>query len=231
MSSVNLNKNTKVINKKDKKIKMILDVTQELYEREGWEKLTSEAVAKKLNMSSRGHIYHYIKSKRELCIALRSRYFRLLQNEFNLVEKNHNGSNVDLLIKLSEKFLEFSASNRRRFRFMFLIQTPSSKILGPREASLKRVRPYHLLDFFQKIVEKAIEQGEIYPNNSYMLTVFLLQILLGGAYVEHGFSRRPSNPETTTEFEKVVTEHKDFIRENREFSLKQLRKFIIMMKI
>jgi AcrR family transcriptional regulator len=230
MSSRKKDKNTNVISKKSKKIEWILDAAQELFESEGRESLISEAVAEKLNMSSRGHIYHYFKSKRELWIALRSRYFQFLQNEFNLVEENHKGSNIDLLIKLSKKFLEFCASNRRRFRFMFMMRPPPSKVLGPYESGMNTIRPFHLLDFIQGIVEKAIDQGEIYQHNSFMLTAFLNQITLGTAMIEHGFSRFPSNGNTPTEFEKVVTEHKDFIKENREFSLKHLRKFITMMK-
>jgi len=230
MSSDSTNKKTKVTRKRIEKIGLILDAAQELFESEGWVKLTSEAVAKKLNMSSRGHIYHYFKSKRELWIALRGRYFQFLQSEFNLVTENHKGSNMDLLIKLSEKFLEFCASNRRRFRFMFMIRPPPSKELGPYESGMKMIRPFQLLDFTQEIVEKAIDQGEIYQHNSFMLTAFLYQITIGTAMIEHGLSRLPSNRENPTEFEKVITEHKDFIKENREFFLKQLRKFITMMK-
>ncbi|MFW9872801.1 MAG: TetR/AcrR family transcriptional regulator [Candidatus Thorarchaeota archaeon] len=227
---MNTSKNSKVINKKIEKVELILDAAQELFESEGREKLTSEAVAEKLNMSSRGHIYHYFKSKRELWIALRGRYFQLLQNEFNLVEKNHEGSNIDLLIKLFEKFLEFCASNRRRFRFMFMLQPPASKILGPYELGTNRIRPFHLLDFIQQIVENAIDQGEIYQHNSFMLTAFLNQITLGTAMIEHGFSRITSNSTNPTEFEKLIKEQNNFIKENREFSLKQLQKFIAMMK-
>ncbi|MFX0083620.1 MAG: TetR/AcrR family transcriptional regulator [Candidatus Hodarchaeota archaeon] len=230
MSSTKNDKNNNIVSKKSKKIEWILDAAQELYESEGREKLTSEAVAEKLNMSSRGHIYHYFKSKRELWIALRARYFQYLQIEFNRVEENHKGSNIDLLIKLMEKFLDFSASNRRRFRLMFLMQPPPSKVLGPYESGMNVIRPFHLLDFVERIVEKAIDQGEIYKYNSFMLTAFLNQITLGTAIINHGFSRFPSTGNSPSEFEKVVTEHKEFIRENREFSLNQLRKFINMMK-
>lgn len=209
---------------------MILDAAQELFESEGREKLTSEAVAEKSNMSSRGHIYHYFKSKRELWIALRSRYFKLLQSEFNSIEENHKGSNLDLLIKLVERFLEFSAANRRRFHFMFKLQPPLSKEMGPYELGLRAIRPFQLLDYIQEIVERAMDKGEIYQHNSYMLTAFLYQITIGTAMIEQGFSRFPSNDENPTEFEKVIAEHKDFIKKNREFSLNQLQKFIIMMK-
>lgn len=230
MGSINTNKKNNVISKKNKKIELILDAAQELLESEGRKKLTSEAVAEKSNMSSRGHIYHYFKSKRELWIALRGRYFQFLQSEFNVIEENHKGSNLDLIIKLAERFLEFSAANRRRFRFMFMFQPPSSKEMGTYELGMKTIRPFQLLDFIQKIVEKAIDQGEIYEHNSFMLTAFLYQIAIGTAMIEHGLSRFPLNRENPTEFEKVITEHKDFIKENREFFLKQLRKFITMMK-
>jgi AcrR family transcriptional regulator len=102
MNSANTSNSSKIKEKKTKKAELILDAAHELLESEGVHKLTSEELAEKMNMSSRGNIYHYFTSKRELWFALRGRYLNSLRNKFIRIKENHNGSKIDLMLKLSD---------------------------------------------------------------------------------------------------------------------------------
>ncbi len=227
MNSTNKSNSSKITQKKTKKVELILDVAQELLESEGSFKLTSEALAKKMNMSSRGNIYHYFESKRELWFALRVRYLNSLKNKFIRIKENHNGSKIDLMLKLSEFFLEFCSSNQEIARFMFLYPPPKSTKIGPYE-ELNVTFP--LIEFIQEIVEEAIKHEEIYNYDSLMITIFLFQISVGAAMVENAISRLRSEGNFSLKEEKIETRYTNFIDANREFYQKQLRKFLTMMR-
>ena len=228
MTSTNKSNSSKITQKKTKKVELILDAAHELLESEGIYKLTSEALAEKMNMSSRGNIYHYFASKRELWFALRGRYLNSLKIEFIRIKENHNGSNLELMLKLSEFFLEFCSSNQEIARFMFLYPPPKSTKIGSYEAELNVNFP--LIEFIQEIVEEAIKHEEIYDFDSLMITIFLFQIGVGAAMVENAISRLISENRIPSKDEKIVTGYTTFIDDNREFYQKQLRKFLTMMR-
>ncbi|MHA2184348.1 MAG: TetR/AcrR family transcriptional regulator [Promethearchaeota archaeon] len=228
MTSTNKSNSSKITQNKTRKVELILDAAQELLESEGSFKLTSEALAEKMNMSSRGNIYHYFTSKRELWFALRGRYLNSLKNKFIRIKENHNGSKIDLMLKLSEFFLEFCSSNKEIARFMFLYPPPKSTKIGSYEAELNVTFP--LIEFIQEIVEEAIKHEEIYNYDSLMITIFLFQIGVGAAMVENAISRLLSEGKVSLKEERIETGYTNFIDENREFYQKQLRKFLTMMR-
>ncbi|MHA1724096.1 MAG: TetR/AcrR family transcriptional regulator, partial [Promethearchaeota archaeon] len=57
-----------------KKLQEIINVGSKLYKEKGWGGFGMRALARSLGMSE-GNLYNYVKSKRELYIAIRSKYY------------------------------------------------------------------------------------------------------------------------------------------------------------
>ncbi len=220
LKEINKKKRARSKEKKAQKFEKILDKGIELYCQN---KFSLKKLAKHMDMSM-PNLYHYVKSKRELWIAIRKRYFRELRHKLNNIIKNHNGQYRDLIIKLGVAFLEFSEEDYQRFDFMFLIPVPFSKKLGPIEKSYKQ---FNLLNLIKNVVQKAIDAKEIKELNTIALTFFFYQLALGTAIVERNLVQIK---EEVSEPVKLDTNPVD-IKENRNFLLDQLRKFLILMSL
>lgn len=221
-SNITEKKKTRARSKEEKakKFEEILDKGIELYCEN---KFSLKKLAKHMAMSM-PNLYHYVKSKRELWIAIRKRYFKTLQDELHEIIKNHKGTHTDLLIKLATMFLDFSEADYRRFDFMFLIPIPSSKKVGPIEKSYK---PFNLLTIINEVIQKAIDAGEIKEENANGLTFFFYQLELGTAIVQrHIIQIKEDVSEPVKLGSKIVN-----AKENRKFFLEQLRKILILMSL
>ena len=205
---------------KAKKFERIIDKGIELY---CDNKFSLKKLAKHLDMSM-PNLYHYVKSKRELWIAIRKRYFKALRDGLNIIIENHEGTYKDLIIKLGLYFLEFSESDYRRFDFMFLIPVPPSEKRGPIEKSYK---PFNLIQIIKQIFQKAIEAGELKEKNANALSFFFYQVALGTAIVERNLVQVK---EDVSEPVKLNSKPID-IKENRKFFLEQMRKILLLMSL
>lgn len=215
-------KKTRARSKKAKaeKFERIIDKGIELYCNN---RFSLKKLAKHLDMSM-PNLYHYVKSKRELWIAIRKRYFKALRDGFNIIIESHVGTYRDLLIKLGLYFLEFSESDYRRFDFMFLIPVPPSQKRGPIE---KTYKPFNLIQIIKQIFQEAIDAGELKEKNAKGLSFFFYQLTLGTAIVERHLVQVKEDILEPVKLDSKLID----IKENRKFFLEQIRKILLLMSL
>ena len=80
------------------------------------------ALARKLGMSE-AFVYNYIASKRELWIAIRTRYFNQYKKALQDIYDNHQGELIDFFMNWVKLFLEFVATDYK--------QRNESESIGP----------------------------------------------------------------------------------------------------
>ena len=170
--------------KKQEQFKRILEAGKKLFLEKGTEGFSMRNLAEMLGMT-KNNLYNYIESKRELWIAIRNKFYSQFKEENLKIIKNHEGSTCDLILKLYEHFLEFADRDYDRFKMMFnVIEAPhSNKIPGPIE---RNYAEYRLLEGTTKLIQKAIEGGEIIleEDKASFLSLFTYSILMGIAYIE-----------------------------------------------
>jgi len=118
---------------------------------------STRKLANRLDMTQ-GNLYNYVKSKRELWIAIRKHDFELLKGKFLQLIGSHNGTYLDLFEKLTLFFLDYSEANPNSWKMMFLIDPPISKKKGPIEA---RYEPVQLFEVILNLFNIGVEKGEI----------------------------------------------------------------------
>ncbi len=176
MKNTNVKK-TRARSKKQKEIQYqrILDEGKELFVKYGPGALSMRTLAKRLNMTQT-FLYTYIQSKRELWIAIRKKYFNNYLLEVNKIINQHQGTKLDLLMKLIESFIEFANEDFNRFLVMFIIPIPSSKKIGPIEKNYQQIG---FLDKLKKILEEAMKTKEIKERKLDEFTYFIWSVVFG----------------------------------------------------
>jgi len=204
--------------KKAQQFDKILEIGKQLFQEQGQDGFTLRNLAKKLNMNQ-NNLYNYVESKRELWIGIRKKFYEQYRNENRDIIKNFNGSTVDLLLKIFEHFFEFAEKDYAAFRMMHIIRSPPSEKVGPFE---KEYKQFSYLDGTTRVIQKAIDKGEITEKNAALISFFLFSILLGTAMVE--FAMRDIE-KTNDKIGKKVEEFIQFGTQN--FTSKEFRKYTL----
>ncbi|MEJ2279833.1 MAG: TetR/AcrR family transcriptional regulator, partial [Candidatus Lokiarchaeota archaeon] len=157
-----------------------MEVGKNLFVEYGSHGFSLRKLANKLNMA-KSNLYNYVKSKRELWFAIRTRYFSDYEKGFIEILKTHDGDYVDLGVKWAQYFLEFAAADKKRFEMMFFIRAPSSKKIGPYE---KKYRPLEVIQKGINIVLKAVDEGNYKEKDPIKLYYYMYASCLGAAKLE-----------------------------------------------
>jgi len=166
--------------KKAEQFDRIIEEGKDMFVKYGTHGFSTRALAQKLGMTQ-PNLYNYVSSKRELWIAIRTKYYNEYLEGLNKIVNEHQGSYTELFYKFAEYFLEFASVDYKRFQLMFLISAPPSKKLGPLEKSYK---PFQLTKMMLDIAKKAVEAGEINRNTAVELFYSIYAHLFGAAKVE-----------------------------------------------
>jgi len=204
--------------KKAQQFDTILEVGKQLFQEQGREGFTLRALAKRLNMSQ-NNLYNYVTSKRELWTAIRKKFYEQYRNENRDIIKDFSGSTVDLLLSVFEHFFEFAENDYAAFRMMHIIRSPPSEKVGPFE---KEYKQFSFLNGTTRVIQKAIDEGEIKEKNAALISFFLFSILLGATMVE--FAMRDIE-NTTDKNGKRIEEFIQFGGQN--FTSKEFRKYTL----
>ncbi|MFX0011913.1 MAG: TetR/AcrR family transcriptional regulator [Candidatus Hermodarchaeota archaeon] len=187
--------------KKAQQFERIITAGKELFEKEGREGFSLRGLAKKLEMNQ-NNLYNYVESKRELWICIRKKYYEQYRDENRNIIGNHKGSTVDLLMDIFDHFFEFAEEDYGAFAMMHTIPSPPSDKKGPYE---KEYRPFNFLDGTTKVIQKAINDGEVKENNAALNSFFMYSLILGATIVEHTMrSVENSNNNKGTEAEEKL---------------------------
>ncbi|TXT67399.1 MAG: hypothetical protein BAJALOKI1v1_100012 [Promethearchaeota archaeon] len=151
----------------------IIEKGKELFVKRGPYGFSMHALAKKLNMSE-PNIYNYVKSKKELWTAIRTKYLRQYYQDTEELIKKHKGSIVDLGVKWAEYFLEFAANDYKRFQMMYLVPPPKS---NKKEQKDNSYEPLYLMEHGINALKdtfkiQGIDDSELTEFFYYMFGVF-----------------------------------------------------------
>ena len=196
--------------KKEKKYFQILSTGRKLFMSHGIEGFSMRALARQLTMS-KGNLYNYVKSKRELWFGIVTLEYEKFQEKLEKIISDHKGKHIPLLVEIGSFFLKFCAKDYRRFQMMFLTPPPKSEVRGPIEEEFKY---NNLLGFVREIFLGAIEAKEIKSQNADSMTLYYWGTILGAAKVEANLE--PMNYFMSTFFEN-----------NKSYSREDFRKFYL----
>lgn len=166
--------------KKAAQFERILKAGKDLFLEKGRYDFSLRGLAKVLKMNQ-NNLYNYVESKRELWIAIRSKFFKQYRDENIEIIKNHKTSTTDLLVKIFENFLEFAEKDFGAFSMMHLIEAPPSDKMGPFE---KEYQKFNFLKGTANVIQKGINNKEIKQSNAGLLSFYVYSLILGAAIVE-----------------------------------------------
>jgi AcrR family transcriptional regulator len=177
--------------KKEKQFERILEAGKELFLKKGSEGFSMRNLAEMLDMT-KNNLYNYVESKRELWIAIRNKFYNQFKEENLNIIKTHKGSKCDLILKLYEHFLDFADKDYDKYKMMFnVIEAPPSNKIGPIEA---KYREYRLLDGTTKLIQEAIDEGEIKKDAAPLLSLLTYSIVMGVTYIQMNRTKEHGPP-------------------------------------
>jgi len=209
--------------KKAQQSNEILEVGKQLFEERGRDGFTLGGLASKLGMN-KNNLYNYIESKRELWIAIRKRCYQQYRDENRKIIKESKGNSVDTLLSIFSHFFDFAEKDFAAFRIMHIIPSPSSNKIGPFE---KEYEQFRFLDGTVRLIQKAIDEGEIKEKNAGLLSFFMFSLLLGASMVEWAMRdiEDTNNKERKKIEEYLQLGDQNFTsREFREYVLQKIQK-------
>ncbi|MFX1339278.1 MAG: TetR/AcrR family transcriptional regulator [Promethearchaeota archaeon] len=175
-----IKRRAKAPEKKAKKFEEIINTGKEMLRKHGTKGLSIRAIAKKLGMAQT-NLYNYVKSKRELWIAIRSSYYNEYLHPLDGIIKNHKGSYPELFYKISKFFLDFASIDYHRFEIMFLISAPKSTTKGPFE---KVYEPFQITKRILELIKKGVNETGVEPGEILKSFYHDLSLLIGAAKME-----------------------------------------------
>jgi AcrR family transcriptional regulator len=200
--------------KKAKQFEQIIEAGKQLFQDKGKEGFSLRGLAKMLDMNQ-NNLYNYVDSKRELWIVIRNKFFKQYKDENIEIIESHEGSNVDLLMKIFNHFFEFAENDPAAARMMHITPSPPSDKVGKFE---KEYKPFNFLDGTTRKIQEAINSGEIKENNSAILSFFIYSLILGATFVEYNMrilEDEGSDVDETTQFK------------TQPFSSQEFRKYVL----
>lgn len=173
----------------------IIEKGRELFNTKGSYGFKTRALAEKLNMSQ-GNLYNYVKSKRELWIAIRIEDYKKMITDVQNIIDSFEGSRIDLLKKIAIYYLNFATRERHRFQMLFLIPPPPAKEKGPIEKHYKRRNPLNLI---KHVLIDAMDAREIKERDVNQVAYMYYALLQGATFVEIDLRSRDEILEPITE--------------------------------
>jgi AcrR family transcriptional regulator len=100
----------------------ILDAAQKVFFEKGLPTATMDEIADAAELS-KGTLYLYYKSKEDLYLGVMMRGMQVLYTEYEVLAASQD-SPLQKIVKLSELYIDFFASNRNFFRMFHFLQMP-----------------------------------------------------------------------------------------------------------
>lgn len=203
--------------KKAEQFDRILEEGKDMFIKYGSHGFSTRALAQRLNMTQ-PNLYNYVSSKRELWIAIRTKYYNEYYNGLQKILKEHKGSVSDLFYKFAEYYLEFAAADYKRYQIMYVLSAPPSNKIGPLEKSYK---PFQFTKFMLGLLKKAMDANEIIPDEKGGLFYTLYSLIFGAAKIEADLKLKNGVTEPI-----VGDFHRISAKEFREYVLNEIRERI-----
>ncbi|MHA1186311.1 MAG: TetR/AcrR family transcriptional regulator [Candidatus Heimdallarchaeota archaeon] len=201
MPTSKTNSRNRSFDKKEKQLQKIIQKGLALFIKDG-SNMSMRNLAKQLDIVVSG-LYKYVNNKRELWFACTNKVFAQLSEEWSIMEKEHTGTDLELIGNIGASFLEISIKDFPLFKFMFLQEPPRSNRNkpGPFELENKRAGFTNLFE----VVSRATESRELKTSNPMYFSLALWGFVLGPAIItspmhSHFFDRSQSEAFELKEF-------------------------------
>ena len=192
----------------------IMETGKELFVKYGSHGFSLRALARKLKMSQ-SNLYNYVKSKRELWIAIRIKYFSEFQQGFSEIVKKYENDYVTLWVEMARYFLDFAAEDYKRFEMMFFVHAPPSEKIGRYE---EKYKPLKIMEQGIDILNKSVRENKFQGDNPTGLFYYMYGACIGAAKIEADLK---SNLDTT---EPLTIKNNIYeVSEFRDFFLKEFK--------
>jgi len=204
--------------KKAQQFERIIEAGKQLFLDKGRAGFSLRGLAKILDMNQ-NNLYNYVDSKRELWIAIRNKFFNQFKDENLEIIKGHEGTNVDLLMKIFTHFFEFAENDFAATSMMHIIPSPPSDKVGKFE---KEYKAFNYLDGTTRKIQEAINAGEIKESNSAILSFFIYSLILGATIVEYSMRELEDSHDN-----KGTNVDENIQYKTQPFTSKEFRKYVL----
>ena len=156
-----------------------------------------------------GNLYNYVQSKRELFFAIIKNDHEKFRRAMDEIVLNHEGFYTELLLKLTENYVNLAQTHPNVLKMMFSTPAPLSKKTGPIEKSFKP----QSLDVIVEVINLAIKNDEIWEVDADLLSHFLWGIVHGSVLVSKSYvDEYPEDPDASKRFhDYILTQLKHII--------------------
>ena len=162
---------------KDEQLNLIVNKGREHFLKYGTQGMSMRALAKELGMgtNSASSLYTYVGSKRELWFAIIKHDFKAFEDGmFDLLD-DHEGTHIELLMKVAEFYLKYALADPQRYQMMFNTPAPPSLSIGPNEQKYESKSIY----FLKEGLTQAVHAHEIQEDDVGKLAFLLWGMLHG----------------------------------------------------
>ena len=189
---------------KDKQIQRIISEARELFFEVGTSGFSMRALAKRLEMSQ-SNLYNYYSSKRKLWYEIMNQDFSNLEDRIQEIVTYHDGTFLELLVKLAEFYFDFAESNYRRYKLMFVLPPP----VESQSTEDEKYEPQSIL-MLLNLLENAIHHGLIKKIDAKKMSLYLWSVIHGTVLITNTIVFDPnselSNFGSKEEFRSFVIE-------------------------
>ncbi len=172
---------------KAKQMEKILIGSMELIRDKGFFGFEMRALAKHLGMS-KGNLYNYVTSKRELWIAVRFKTMREFRAGIERAAFSGEKDTIEILKNIGRFVFDFASEDSNRWKMMTSTRPPDPPIksgvpfIGPIE---KKYESSQVLDVIFQILQEGNLKGEIQDLDFKLMGFYLYSIVLGVTYLEY----------------------------------------------
>ncbi|MHA1112244.1 MAG: TetR/AcrR family transcriptional regulator [Promethearchaeota archaeon] len=173
---------------KAKQMDKIIEGCLKLIREKGFFGFEMRALAKHLGMS-KGNLYNYVTSKRELWIAVRIKTMREFKDGIEKTAfSNEENDSVEILKNVGRFVFEFAAEDSNRWKLMTSTRPPDPPIkegkpyIGEIEKGYKSSQ---VLDAIFKILQNGNSKGQLQDLDMKLVGFYLYSIVLGVTYLEY----------------------------------------------
>ncbi len=150
----------------------IIEAARELFVREGIEKTSLRAIAKKIEYSP-ATIYLYFKDKDEILYAVHEKAFRMFLNEFEKVSVIENP--MERLRELGRQYIRFAVKHPEYYDLMFILRAPMTSEKAHGEYYIGK----ESYDFLHNTVQECIEKGYMREQNTHKASFMIWSYVHG----------------------------------------------------
>lgn len=156
---------------------LIIDIGGQMFLSSGFEGFSIRALTTKLNIP-KSNFYTHFQSKRELFYAFKTREYQKFYTKFHSFIEAQHCPLLEKFMRILNFFIDHAINDFLHFQLIFATSAPPSDKRGPIEQEFN-AGPNILMREIVRLIDQAIEHGEMKAINSLNCTYFLWALMYG----------------------------------------------------